>query len=79
MQMIITAANYVAWSVINKALLGVLVVFGYWVAFDFIEGWIEKMLFGETFAHVFDVVFGAGFIAFSMVVVYRCAINNYNV
>ena len=74
---IIKVANHVAWSAGNNALLAVLLVFCYLVAFNFLEGLIEKLIWGESFEHALDVFFTAGFIGFSFVVVYRCAINNF--
>ena len=74
---IIKVANHVAWSANNNALFAVLTVYCFWVAFNFLEGFIEKLFWGESFEHILDVFFTAGFIGFSFVVVYRCAINNF--
>lgn len=74
---IIKPANFVAWAVNNNAVLALLYLALLYLAYDFIAGLIEKLIWGETFLHAVDIIVALAFFAFSFVVVYRCAINNY--
>lgn len=77
MKFLTNVANHTAWAVGNNAVMAVILVFMHWLAFDWVEAQIEKQLFGESFPHALDVLFAAAFLAFSGLVIYRCAINNY--
>lgn len=70
-------ANFAAWAAKNDAGLAGLYLALIYMAANWIIGLIEKVIWGETFLHVGDIVIAAVFLGFYFVVIYHCAINNY--
>jgi len=48
----------------------------FWIMFNIFEAELEKLIFGERFAHWADPFFTLAFIAYAAYAVYCCAIVN---
>lgn len=70
---ILVAARLFARACDHNPLSCSVTLFIYFLMFNMMEAVIEKLLFGEPFAHALDIFFAACFIAFGVCSIWFCA------
>ena len=51
-------------------------LFIFYTVFNFLEGMLEELIFGERFLHAFDPIFLLSFMGWGIICVWCCYINN---
>lgn len=74
---ILNLANKVACSCKYNPVFGVLTIMVFYLWFNILEAMIETLIFGDRFEHWLDPFFIVLFMAFSGLVVDRCAYHHY--
>ena len=60
----------------GNPVISTLTVMLFYLMFTLFEAAMERLVFGERFEHLFDLLFAGAFIAYSAYSVYWCAIYN---
>lgn len=62
----------------GNPIVGFLTVFLFWLMFSILEAGVEKLIWGARFVHWLDPIFMLAFMAYAGLVVWKCAVINFN-
>ncbi|MDT8894234.1 hypothetical protein RSO41_06160 [Halomonas sp. I1] len=76
MEPIRQAARVLAHSSSGNPIISTITIILFYFMFSIVEAGTERLVFGESFPHWLDPIFGTLFIAFAAYSVWACAIYN---